>query len=201
MFLTISLVIFFLLFFILFVPCSIELNVHIICDRFFLDIKKMSGFKNEFKFKLGGIIPIYKKTLFLSRNKQKDNKKETIIKKAFNSETVCKLLNKSYVDKLVLSLGFNLNDYVANSYVNTTINTLICMYINLNQEQFNLKRLYYQTYVSENLVKLNLDSIIKITLADTIKVMYKEYMKVLKQNKKKVLVFEKRSEKYGGTSN
>lgn len=201
MFLTISLVIFFLLFFVLFIPCSIELNVHIVCDRFFLDIHKIKGMKNEFKFKLGSILPIYKKTLFLSKKKQKDNKKETNIKKAFNSETIYKLLNKSYVDKLVLSLGFNLNDYIANSYVNATLNTLICMYINLNQEQFNLKRLYYQTYVSENLVKLNLDSIIKITLADTIKVMYKEYMKVLKQNKKKVLVFEKRSEKYGGTSN
>ena len=202
MFLKLSLAIFFVLFLILFVPSSLNISLFIECDRYFLDIKKTKGMESKVTFKLCGVIPGYSKKLFEKKKvtkKQRENK----IKKVFNNkDTIFQFLKKSYIDKFVLSLGFNLDDYIANSYVNATLNTIICMYINLNQEKFNLKKLYYQTYIGENLVNLNFEGIIKISLADTIKVIGKEYFRLLKEEKgsNKILQFKKRSEQYGRAS-
>ena len=202
MFLKLSLAIFFVLFLILFVPSSLKINMYITCDRYFLDIKKTKGMESKITFKICGVIPIYYKKLFEKKKvtkKQKENK----IKKVFNNkDTISRFLKKSYIDKFVLSLGFNLDDYIANSYVNAALNTIICMYINLNQEKFNLKKLYYQTYIGENLVNLNFEGIIKISVADTIKVIGKEYFRLLKEEKgsNKILPFKKRSEQYGRAS-
>ena len=202
MFLKLSLAIFFVLFLILFVPSSLNINLYITCDRYFLDIKKTNGMKSKITFKVCSVIPVYFKKLFEKKKvtkKQKENK----IKKVFNNkDTIFQFLRKSYIDKFVLCLGFNLDDYIANSYVNATLNTIICMYINLNQEKFNMKKLYYQTYIGENLVNLNFEGIIKISVADTIKVIVKEYIRLLKEEKSNsnVLQFEKRSEQYGRAS-
>ena len=111
-------------------------------------------------------------------------------------------MKKSYINKFVLDLGFNLNDPISNSYVNATLNTILCLYINSNYKKFNFKRLYYQTYIAENLLDLNFECIIKISLADTIKVVGKEYFRLLKEEKttNKILYFKKRSEEYGRAS-
>ncbi len=202
MFLKLSLAIFFVVFLILFVPSSLKINMYITCDRYFLDIKKTKGIESKITFKICGVIPVYFKKLF-ERKKVTKKQKENKIKKVFNNkDTIFQFLKKSYIDKFVLSLGFNLDDYIANSYVNATLNTIICMYINVNQEKFNLKKLYYQTYIGENLVNLNFEGIIKISLADTIKVIGKEYFKLLKEDKEKnkILQFKKRSEQYGRAS-
>lgn len=204
MFLKISLVIFFLLFLILFVPSSLNINIYITCDRYFLDIKKVKGLESKLTYKLCGIIPMFYKKLFENKDREKTRKQsENKIKKVFNNrKTIFELLNKSYIEKFVLSLGFNLDDYIANSYINAALNSILCLYINFNQEKFNMKKLYYQTYVGENLVNLNFEGIIKISLADTIRVIGKEYFKLLKEekSKSKILEFEKRSERYGGAS-
>ena len=202
MFLKLSLAIFFILFLLLFVPSSIEINLYITCDRYFLDIKRIKGMESKITFKICGVIPAYFKKLF-EKKKVNKNQKENKIKKVFNNkDTIFQFLKKCYIDKFVLSLGFNVDDYIANSYINATLNTIVCMYINLNQEKFNLKKLYYQTYVGENLVNLNFEGIIKISLADTIKVIGKEYFRLLKEEKgsDKILPFKKRSEQYGRTS-
>lgn len=202
MFLKLSLAIFFVLFLILFVPSSLNISLHITCDRYFLDIKKTKGMESKITFKICNVIPVYFKKLFEKKKvtkKQKENK----IKKVFNNkDTIFQFLRKSYIDKFILSLGFNVDNYIVNSYINATLNTIICMYINLNQEKFNLKKLYYQTYVGENLVNLNFEGIIKISLADTIKVIGKEYFRLLKEEKgsNKILPFKKRSEQYGRAS-
>ena len=202
MFLKLSLAIFFVLFLILFVPSSLNISLFITCDRYFLDIKKTKGMESKITFKICSVIPVYFKKLFEKKKvtkKQKENK----IKKVFNNkDTIFQFLKKSYIDKFVLSLGFNVDDYIANSYINATLNTIICLYINLNQEKFNLKKLYYQTYIGENLVNLNFEGIIKISVADTIKVIGKEYFRLLKEGKgsNKILPFKKRREQYGRAS-
>ena len=209
MFMTITLVIFFLLFFILFVPSSLNINMYVTCDRFFLDIRKQKGMESKITYKLCGIIPVFYKKLFEKKNKERVRKQsQNKVKKVFNNRvTIFELLDKSYIEKFVLSLGFNLENYIANSYVNATLNSILCLYINFNQEKFNLKKLYYQTYVGENLANLSFQGIIKISLADTIRVVGKEYFKLLKEEKEKstndknsVLMFKKRSEKYGRAS-
>ena len=202
MFLKLSLAIFFVLFLLLFVPSSIEINLYIICDRYFLDIKKVKGVESKITFKLCGLLPVFHKKI-LEKKKVGKKQHQNKLKKVFNNkDTIFQLLKKSYIDKFVLSLGFNLDDYIANSYVNATLNTIICMYINLNQENFNMKKLYYQTYIGENLVNLNFEGIIKLSLADTIKVIGKEYFRLLKEEKgsNKILPFKKRSEQYGRAS-
>lgn len=201
MFLKLSLAIFFVIFLILFVPSSLNITLFITCDRYFLDVKKTKGMESKITFKICNLIPVYYKKLFEKKKvpkKQKDNK----MKKVFNNkDTIFLFLKKSYIDKFVLSLGFNLNDYIANSYLNATLNTIICIYINLNQEKFNLKNIYYQTYIGENLVNLNFECIIKISVADTIKVIAKEYIRLLKEEKSNtILQFKKRSEQYGRAS-
>lgn len=203
MFLTITLVVFFLLFYILFFPSTIHLDINLICDRYFLDITKQEGLKNRIKIKLAGVIPVFnKKLLEEEKRKKNENKKTSKFSKIFKrKETIYKLLDEGYIDRFGLSLGFNLEDYVANSYVNASLNSLICLYINLNQKKFNLRNLYYQTYIGENLVNLNLDCIIKISLADTIKVIAREYLDILKQSKQKILMYKKGSKVYGRTSN
>ena len=202
MFLKLSLAIFFVIFLILFVPSSLNIALHITCDRYFLDIKKQKGMDSKITFKICNLIPVYFKNLF-EKKKVNKKQKENKMKKVFNNkDTIFQFLKKSYIDKFVLSLGFNLDDYIANSYVNATLNSVICMYINLNQEKFNLKKLYYQTYIGENLVNLNFEGIIKISLADTIKVIGKEYIRLLKEekNNNNILQFKKRSEQYGRAS-
>ena len=206
MFLNLALAIFFALFVILFVPSSLNVNLYIICDRYFLDIKKTKGMESKITFKLCGILPLFYKKI-LDNKKVKKEEKENKFKKLFNDkQTILKLIDRSYIDKFVLSLGFNLDDPIANSYINASLNTLICMYINLNQNKFNLKRLYYQTYIGENLANLSFEGIIKISLADTIKVIVKQYFKLLKeeQNKtsdnNKIFVFKKRRNEYGRAS-
>ena len=202
MVLKLSLAIFFVIFLILFVPSSLNISIYITCDRYFLDIKKTKGMESKITFKICGVIPVYFKQLFEKKKVTKKQKENKIKKVLNNKDTIFQFLKKSYIDKFVLSLGFNLDDYIANSYVNATLNTIICMYINLNQEKFNLKKLYYQTYIGENLVNLNFEGIIKISVADTIKVIGKEYFRLLKEEKgsNKVLPFKKRSEQYGRAS-
>lgn len=208
MFLKISLVIFFVFFLILFVPSSLNIDVYITCDRYFLDIKKIKGLKSKLTYKLCGIIPLFYKKLFENKDREKTRKQsENKIKKVFNNrKTIFELLDKSYVDKFILSLGFNFDDYIANSYINAALNSILCLYINFNQEKFNLKKLYYQTYIGESLANLSFQGIIKISLADTIKVIGKQYFKLLKQEKSntkeknKILKFKKRREEYGRAS-
>ena len=138
----------------------------------------------------------------LLENKKVDKKqKENKLKKVFNDKTtIFKLIDKSNIEKFVLSLGFNLNDPIVNSYINASLNSIICMYINLNQKKFNLNRLYYQTYIGENLADLKLECIIKISIADTICVIVKQYFRLLKENRPKMLLFKKRREEYGRAS-
>lgn len=208
MFLKISLVIFFLLLIILFVPSSLNIKMYITCDRYFLDIKKKKGMESKLTYKLCGIIPLFYKKLFENKDKEKVKKQsQNKIKKVFNNRKIIfELLDKSYIEKFVLSLGFNLGDYIANSYINATLNSILCLYINFNQEKFNLRKLYYQTYIGENLVNLNFEGIIKISLADTIKVIAREYFKLLQQEKPgtkdnaKIFKFRKRREEYGRAS-
>lgn len=194
----ISLVIFFL-FLLLFVPHSIHINLNFTCDNLFTNISLSENYENSVGIKLFKLLTIYKKKLFKKKtNKKSKNKKNKFFENINKFSVIKKLLKKIKYDKFVLSLGFNTTDYVSNSYINASLNTLLCMYINKYQHQFNIKRLYYQTYVAKHLVVLNFESIISISIADTTYIVLKEYFKHKKE--KKMLVFE-RSKYYGNTSN
>lgn len=189
MFLFITLVIFFLLMYLFFAPNCICINVNIKADDYFTKITPLNNMENEIKIKLLNIVTVYKNEFFDKKNENKNRNKNNLFNnKKFANRIIRELFKKAEFDKFALSLGFNLDDPIANSYINASINTILCMYINHNQQKFNFKKLYYSTYISENLLFLSFESIIKITLVDTIKVVVKEYFsykKKKKQEKKK----------------
>ncbi len=70
------------------------------------------------------------------------------------------------------------------------------MIINLNQENFNLKKLYYQVSISDYNYYLTLDSIISLSVVNNIDV-FILILKFIKNLKKEKL----RRDEYGRTSN
>lgn len=194
----ILLVIFFLFMYLFFAPNSIVVKVNIKADNYFTNISRLDEMENSIKIKLLKVIPVYNQELFVKNGKKKNEtkKNDTLFNKDFVDNVVNRLIKKAKLDKFVLSLGFNLDDPIANSYVNASLNTILCMYINHNQKKFNLNNLYYRTYISENLLFLNFEGIINISLTDTIKVIAKEYFnskKKIKNNKnKKKEILERR---------
>ena len=179
--------IFFLFMYILFAPNSIVVKVNIKADEYFTNITRLDEMENSIKIKLLKVIPVYNQELFIKNGKKKKEtkKNDTLLNKNFVDNVVKRLIKKAKLDKFVLSLGFNLDDPIANSYVNASLNTILCMYINHNQEKFNLKKLYYTTYISySNLLILNFEGIINISLTDTIKEIAKVYFKEIKNKKK-----------------
>lgn len=161
--------------------------------------------KNYLILKLFGIFPIAKIYLskridkifkqgyiekYVSAQKQKNMK----LKEVFSIENLLlNMLKDIKYKKVILSLGFNINEYIINSYINASINTIICMYININQEKFNLSKLYYEVYISKSSLKIYFDCIISINFAKTIKEILKKYISKKRLEKR-------RSVYYGRTS-
>ena len=208
----ILLVIFFLFLILMFAPNSITLKVNILADNYFTNITKQDELENSIKIKILNIFTLYNKELFEKDGKKKEEtkKNDTLFNKDFVNSVIKRLIKKVKLDKFVLSLGFNLDDPIANSYINASLNTILCMYINSNQRKFNLNNLYYRTYISNNnLLILNFEGIINISLTDTIKVIAKEYFSSKKKTKKKKqnskntnkILEHRKGAYYGRTSN
>lgn len=195
MFLTISLVIFFLTLCILFIPNSIVIKLNFKTQDI-INIERLKGFENLLHIKLFGIFNVYTKQFFIKNNDSKNSNNNSNKEKEGIPDVVKKILKKAKIDKFVLSLGFNLDNPVANSYINASLNTILCLYINSNQEKFNLKNLYYQTYISNDLIFLNFESIIKINLIDTIKVILKEKINNTKEKINNNKIKNKEKERY-----
>ena len=178
--------IFFLFMYIFFAPNSIVVKVNIKADEYFTNITRLDEMENSIKIKLLKVIPVYNQELFVKNGKKKKEtkKNDTLLNKNFVDSVIKRLVKKAKLDKFVLSLGFNLDDPIANSYVNASLNTILCMYINHNQKKFNLNNLYYRTYVADNLFIRNFEGIINISLTDTIKEIAKVYFKEIKNKKK-----------------
>lgn len=192
-----------LLFFCLFfIPHTMCIKI----DYEYKENRKTLDKKNYLILKLFGIFPIAKIYLskridkifkqgyiekYVSTQKQKNMK----LKEALSIENILfNMLNDIKYKKVILSLGFNINEYIINSYINASINTIICMYINVNKQRFNLNKLYYQVYISKSPLKIYLDCIIRINFVKTIKEILKKYISKKKLEKK-------RSVYYGRTSN
>ena len=123
--------IFFLFMYILFAPNSIVVKVNIKADEYFTNITRLDEMENSIKIKLLKVIPVYNQELFAKNGKKKKEtkKNDTLLNKNFVDNVVKRLIKKAKLDKFVLSLGFNLDDPIANSYVNASLNTILCMYI------------------------------------------------------------------------
>ena len=131
--------------------------------------------------KILGFIPIYVYNKEKKDRKNKESKKNNItIGKIYNAiknsvaEEEFKITNftkkilswcrKIKFKKLVLVVGFNTEDYVKNAYINSSLNSIICMIINKNQDRFNFNKLYYQVAISDYNYYLNIDTVISFSL-------------------------------------
>lgn len=103
-----------------------------------------------------------------------------------------KLLKNIKIRKLVFSLGFNTEDYVKNSYINASLCTIVCMLINGNQEKFDMKRLYYQVYISDYNYYFIADSKISFKLLNN---------RYLVENIRKLIVKTKNNNKQANENN
>ncbi len=87
-----------------------------------------------------------------------------------------KYTDKVYLKKFVVSFGFNTDDYIRNAYINASLNSIICLYINHKRKSFNFNSLYYQIHISDYRYYLYADCILRGKLADTIYIMKKLFI-------------------------
>ena len=157
--------------------------------------RKGEGNKIKILLKIFKFIPVYSKTIDVSTKsdngtiefnigtKNKDKKVQlsfnkirkiigAIIREEHGIQKIYRRIKEKIknikVKKLVFSFGFNTGDYLKNSYINASLNTLICMIINSKQERLNMNRLYYQIHVSNYNYYLVSDSIISLKIVNNI---------------------------------
>ena len=145
-------VIFFILL-LFFLPIRVNLIINANLMENKVEFEAIDGLENKVKVKLIYIFNIFTKDIFLKKqkNKSKDKKKN-------NKPLLVKALYKSLTfPKFLLSTGFNTYNMILNSYINALLNSTLCIYINQNSRKFNFKELYYQIYLANVPVVLNMD--------------------------------------------
>ena len=134
--------------------------------------------KAIFSLKILGIIPIYIYDKEKRENKGKNSKvsidkiisaiKNSVAEEEFKITNFTKKIiswcKKVNFKKFILVVGFNTEDYVKNSYINASLNSIICMIINANQKRFNFDKLYYQVGISDYSYYLTTDTVITFSL-------------------------------------
>lgn len=105
-------------------------------------------------------------------------------KNYINLSEFSKIIKNIYYEKFYLNIGANLDDVIANSYLIASLNMFLCMYINKNIQNFNMSNLYYNSYISKQIYKINFDGILRFKLADNITVILSIILRYIKQKQK-----------------
>lgn len=152
-----------LLFLIILIPHSIQINI----DYEYKDNLEKVKEDNYIKVKLFNIITvskikIFKKVIDVFEKNKVEELAIKIKEQIDYGKRKLDIKRGIKFDKIFFSLGFNLEDYIINSYVNAALNTILCMYININQEMFDIKKLYYNIYISDKPINIYISSNINI---------------------------------------
>ena len=137
-----------------------------------------------FSLKILGIIPIYIYDKEKRENKGKNSNvsiskifnaiKNSVTEEEFKITNITKKIiswcSKVNFKKLILVVGFNTEDYVKNSYINASLNSIICMIVNANQERFDFNNRCYQVGISDYSYYLVADTVITFSLYNNIDV-------------------------------
>lgn len=100
---------------------------------------------------------------------------------------IAKINKTIYYEKFNLKLGINLDEPITNSFLMASLNTTLCMYINSNIDHYNMNSLYYSSYISDELYKVNFNGILRFKLADNMGIILKiisRYIKIKFKNRK-----------------
>ena len=199
---------------IFFIPIKIDLYIKAKGKNVYYDYNLEEESNNAvITIKILGVIPIFKYNYKKEKIKReyvsildyissviKKNQQEGRVSISDITKKSLKFLRKIKFEKLILIGGFNTEDYVKNTYLNASINTIICMIINGNQKKFNLNNLYYQVSISNYDYYLTLNSIIKFYLVHNIDMVFSIFCFILK-TKRTMKKEIRRVEKNGRTSN
>ena len=141
---------------------------------YFLKVKKVKiGNTQEAGRKKKIIGVIYKFLLDFLNFKKID---EVILKK----NELKKLGEYIYIEKLDLDIGINLKNILTNVYVIAILNALINMYFAKKINKMNKENVRYETYISNKILNIDLDSIIRFSLVNTIIIIIKIITRVRK---------------------
>lgn len=125
--------------------------------------------ENYILLKLFSCIPVFKKKIFLSKKSSKKNNKKTGIRKYL------RLVKNFRVVKLDCILGFNVYDYIYNSYFMAFFNMLLPSVINIFST--NVQNIQYKTVISNEPFYLDIDSTFSVYI-------FKLFLEYLKNKKK-----------------
>ena len=96
------------------------------------------------------------------------------------------LLKSIKIHKLDLNLGINLEDPIINAYSIALINSVLPMVIMYNDKKVNLKNISYNTFISDKVVYLDVNSIIYISILKNLKSIFKIIFKINGSKKRKI---------------
>jgi len=158
-------------------PLTVCININAKIKDNKIELEALPEMKNNIILKIFKSIPVYKYKLFKEKKEPKKSKK---VKKGVGFKIARVVVKTLKIDELYLSLGINSYSYILNSYLNALLNTTICMYINVNSKKFNFKKLYYQIYISESPLVINLNTNIS---ANILKIAYVYFKSKFNKNK------------------
>lgn len=181
------------------IPIKVLIDTNIKGDNVYYHCNQKENNNVRLVIKILGIIPVYK---YRNDNhkKNKANSQNLTLMEIIDvlKESISKEENKTsdFISKLfkwgkrinfkkfVLVGGFNTEDYVKNAYINASINSIICMFINANQDRFNLNKLYYQVSISDYKYYLTLNTVLSFPLINNIDV-FKTIINIIHRFRKK----------------
>lgn len=141
---------------------NIELNNHIALYLFGIKIKKISldkKIQNKSKKKDNKVV----NTVFIIiKQILKSLKKEEIV------GIVGDILKTIKVKRLNLKLGINFENVFLNIYSIALINAILPILLRLNNRNLDLKHIKYETYISQKVIDLHIDSIIHVSIVKNI---------------------------------
>lgn len=100
------------------------------------------------------------------------------LKKKEILEIINDLRKSMKVHKLHLNIGINLNDPIINAYSIALINSALPMIIMDNDKKINLKNIKYNTFISDKVIYLDVDSIVYISIFKNLKSIFKILFKI-----------------------
>lgn len=93
-------------------------------------------------------------------------------------EIINDLLKSIKIHKLDLKLGINLEDPIINAYSIALINSILPMAIMYNDKKVNFKNISYNTFISNEVIYLDVKSVVYVSIFKNLKSIFKLIFKV-----------------------
>lgn len=149
--------------------------LRIIKVKTFKSVKKeKEGHEESTKFKnLYNFVSMYKK---IKKFKEEEN--------VLDKKQAHKLKNNIKIRQMDFDIGYNVRNVMLNCYLMSFLNYEINSIIAKNEDMFDMKHINYTTYISNNLLRIKLNSIVDLNIANTIGIIINLILKYKKGGEK-----------------